>query len=534
LSRFYQDMDRAGGLDYQLAKLPGFRSRTFRGPAIDLEQPYLACVGAAQTFGRFVETPFTAFLRDRLDIQVLNLGVGGAGPRHFDDPAYLDLINGAEAVVIQVLSGRSASNSQYDNSETGGPVGRLRADQSEIRAEDFFASLTGAEPSIIGKIVEETRTDYAASFIRLLKQIIVPRILFWFSTRKPDYEDDYSGLPFSLLRGMPQLINRRVLAEISAFADDYVECVSYQGMPQKLWHADESINGAILTDGVLENRYYPSPAMHAAAADALEAPCRRFLGKPPSQNEPSTAVRFVIVAAERTGTNLLIGLLNDYEGFFAGAELFNPVNISKDIVPWRDVDEAELPALLEQRRRDPVGFWNALCERGESRGHRAVGFKLLYGHGLAQKELLERLQSERAIRIIHVTRRNLLRRFVSERQALASGKWAQGMSSESATREPVEISLKDLTNSIATATEREQAFNQMFAEHPMLHVVYEDLARRPARVAERAALFLGLSNAHVEPSVKYRKTGAEDIADALVDFDALRAKVRRWSSYFDE
>jgi LPS sulfotransferase NodH len=274
--------------------------------------------------------------------------------------------------------------------------------------------------------------------------------------------------------------------------------------------------------------------MHAAAAQALEAPCRRFLGKPVPQDDSSKGVRFVIVAAERTGTNLLIGLLNDYEGFFAGAELFNPVNISKDIVPWRGVDESDLPALLEQRRSDPVGFWNALCERSESRGHRAVGFKLLYGHALSQKELLERLQSDRAIRIIHVTRRNLLRRFVSERQALASGKWAQGVSSESAPPAAVEIGLNDLASSFATVSEREQTFERIFAGHPVLHVVYEDLARRPGRVAERAARFLGLSDARVEPSVKYKKTGAEDIADALLDFDALRARVRRWSSYFDE
>ena len=79
--------------------------------------------GAAQTFGRFVERPFPTLLAERLGLPALNLGAGGAGPRHFDRPEYLDALNRAEAVVLQVLSGRSASCSLFDNSATGRIVG---------------------------------------------------------------------------------------------------------------------------------------------------------------------------------------------------------------------------------------------------------------------------------------------------------------------------------------------------------------------------------------------------------------------------
>jgi hypothetical protein len=47
----------------------------------------------------------------------------------------------------------------------------------------------------------------------------------------------------------------------------------------------------------------------------------------------------VIVAAARTGTNLLIGLLNDFEGCFVGSELFNDNNVSNDIIPWHDISD---------------------------------------------------------------------------------------------------------------------------------------------------------------------------------------------------
>jgi hypothetical protein len=71
----------------------------------------------------------------------------------------------------------------------------------------------------------------------------------------------------------------------------------------------------------------------------------------------------------------------------------------------------------------------------------------------------------------------------------------------------------------------------MFAEHPVLRLIYEDLARRPVRTAERVAEFLGLSSQANAPTVKYRKTGQEKLSDAVVDYEALLAKMQRWSSF---
>ena len=140
------------------------------------------------------------------------------------------------------------------------------------------------------------------------------------------------------------------MEKLAAFSDDHVECISTEGLPQSLWQSDQSIDGAVSKAGMLENRYYPSPAMHVAAADALERTCRRFLGRYHPAPTATTVKKFVIVAAERTGTNLLVGLLNDYDRCFVGNELFNPVNISGDVIPWRDISPTDVPALGDLRR----------------------------------------------------------------------------------------------------------------------------------------------------------------------------------------
>lgn len=535
MSHYYQKLDRGGGFDYGLYQIPNLGSRGIRGPPVDTTAPYLAFVGAAQTFGRFATVPFPSLLGASLGTPVLNLAAGGAGPRYFLTREYLELINGAEAVVIQILSGRSASNSLFDNSESGGMTGRLRGEQSTIRADVFFSRLgQSSSRSQIEEIVDETRKDYTSQFVQLLREIIVPKILFWFSTRAPMYTENYGNIPYGIFGAFPQLVNQEMVEELAAFSDEYVECISSDGLPQSLWRNDQSIDGAVSNKGMLENRYYPSPAMHVAAADALENTCRRFLARhkvPPSHQAVET---FVIVAAPRTGTNLLIGLLNDFEGCFVGNELFNDKNISNDIIPWHDISDADWPVLLALRRRDPVVFWQTLCAHSANRGFQTVGFKLLYSQGLSQEDLLEHLVADETIPIIHIKRRNLLRRLVSERQASATGRWA--VSATSAARAPpkVAITINDIVRSIGTTEAHQATFDSRFAEHPVLRLIYEDLARRPVRTAERVAEFLGLRAARNPPTVKYRKTGHEKLLDTMADFKSLRAKMRRWGSFFDE
>jgi LPS sulfotransferase NodH len=534
VGKYYQELDRVGGFDYELHQVPGLGTRYYRGPPVDTSKPFLAFVGAAQTFGRFASAPFPALLGRRLGVPVLNLGVGGAGPRHFNEPRYLSLLNRAEAVVIQTLSGRSSSNSLFDNSALGSSRGQTSFASEPLRAEEFFARAAKAYSlETLERIVAETRYDYTGQFIDFINKISRPRILLWLSTRAPAYQEDYEHPPDGILGAFPQLVNKGMVAEIAAFCDDYVECISTAGLPQTLWRGHQSIEGALSNNGVLENRYYPSPAMHYAAAGALEGTCRRFLGRPVPASGREPASRFVIVAAARTGTNLLRSLLKHHEGCLCGNELFNPTEIANKSIPWPEIPDAQRTRLLALRQADPVAFWDELCVASLSRGYRAVGFKLLYSQGLSQKPLLDRLTADRTIRIIHLTRRNLLRRLLSERQAYATNQWAIGRGSPPNTRPQVTITIGDIMKSIDTVEAHQAAYDLMFKDHPVLRFVFEDFVERPQHVAARAAEFLGLPPFSGSMTIMFQKTGTDDLAQALIGFDDLRAQVRRWSSFFE-
>src|SRR5690625_6059162 len=53
------------------------------------------------------------------------------------------------------------------------------------------------------RIIEETRQNYIQLYKELLNKITVPKILFWFSDREPDYKDDYSSVK-GISHGFPQ------------------------------------------------------------------------------------------------------------------------------------------------------------------------------------------------------------------------------------------------------------------------------------------------------------------------------------------
>ncbi len=248
-----------------------------RGPKPETLQKgqYFVCIGAAQTFGRFCEKPFPILLQEKLGIPGLNLGRGGAGPSFFsqENAKLMEYINDARFAIVQVMSGRSASNSLFESNGLG--YYTRRSDGSGIGADEAFKEvLTHSNQKYVKQIVAETRTNWIESYQELLAQIKIPKVLFWLSVRKPRYMEHYYNVS-SLFNKFPQLINKKTVDHVKQYCDRYVECVSDRGMPQLLINrftgkpttVKDSWGGGIWTD----NWYYPSPEMHIDAATALLA-----------------------------------------------------------------------------------------------------------------------------------------------------------------------------------------------------------------------------------------------------------------------
>ena len=131
----------------------------------------------------------------------------------------------------------------------------------------------------------------------------------------------------------------------------------------------------------------------------------------------ANGVRFIILAAARTGSNLLRGLLHSHPQCFVGGELFNHVYFDRRYIPWcpdwSSDERAKInhdDTLIDLRKADPVRFIERLFEITRHWGHQAIGFKLMYWHPEMYKEAGDYLVGDTSIRVIHLKRRNLLRR----------------------------------------------------------------------------------------------------------------------------
>jgi hypothetical protein len=276
-------------LDRAISDPTRLRPLFIRGPRpSSLETgAYFVCLGAAQTFGRFCPRPFPTLLQDRLGLPVLNISHGGAGPWFFcqDNDRLLDYLNGARFVVLQVMSGRSEGNSLFESRGVGHY--KRRSDGAEMTSDAAFEELLRTESrTIVARIVEETRTNWLASYRRILVKLASPTVLFWFSTRKPDHRNANDGLR-GLFGDYPQLVNGAMVKALRAECDYFASCVSRKGLPQTLV---DRVSGEPLTISDPwtsapweKNWYYPSPEMHEDAAQVLERPCRKAAGLAPTR-----------------------------------------------------------------------------------------------------------------------------------------------------------------------------------------------------------------------------------------------------------
>ena len=288
---------------YEFFRLPG-STTAFRGPrpASLHSGEYFVCLGGAQTFGCLCETPYPVRLAQRLGLESLNLGYGGAGPGFFlARPALLAHVNRARFAVVQVMSGRSVENSLF--ATQGHELATRRADGKRMGARQAWDELLrsaallsiprpsrvalhifAGSPTGIVQIVEETRRNWVRDTIRLLDRIAVPVVLLYISARAPGYTERLWSVD-RLFAAPPELVNTGMIEAVRVHAHAYVESISRRGLPQRLvdretgqatW-IDLSDDRPDLEGLWTHNRYYPSPEMHEDAAAALEPLCRSLL-----------------------------------------------------------------------------------------------------------------------------------------------------------------------------------------------------------------------------------------------------------------
>ena len=218
-----------GVLDYFPCRY-GAANMSFRGPRRSLDRPYVVFFGGNETYGKFIPDPFPDLVEEEVGFGAVNLGIPNAGPDvYLNEPSLLELAQGAEAVVVQVLGAGNLSNRYYTvhprrNDRFLGPTPLLRSLFRDVDFTEFsftrhmLGALYDNSPEKFQTLAEDLRATWRQKMEALLKQLPGRSILLWLSDQAPPARAQ--GLAHD-----PLLIDAELVASVRPMVRTYVEAV---------------------------------------------------------------------------------------------------------------------------------------------------------------------------------------------------------------------------------------------------------------------------------------------------------------------
>jgi LPS sulfotransferase NodH len=226
------------------------------------------------------------------------------------------------------------------------------------------------------------------------------------------------------------------------------------------------------------------------------------------------STRFVILAAPRSGSNMLCTYLNSHSEILCHHEIFNPNGIFYAL-HLRSTSFSL--GTVEERDNDPLAFLNRVWLADF--GHRCVGFKLTQRQNEA---VFYSVLRDAAVKKIILHRKNRIKRFVSFLIAEKTGEWeAYGQRDRRERPTKVEVDLSDLYNHIelnnAYYSEVEDALRS--SDQPFLSIAYEELLT--GAIKEQLLQFLGVAINVEALKVQSVKQNSHDLRDLISNFSEL-------------
>jgi LPS sulfotransferase NodH len=260
--------------------------------------------------------------------------------------------------------------------------------------------------------------------------------------------------------------------------------------------------------------------------------------------------RFIILSGPRTGSNLLAELLNSHPDIRCFRELFNTDPAIDYGVEGYDGNNASDVAL---RARAPASFLATRVFTPIETRAKAIGFKFHYQHSFFHEGITEAVTADADLRIVHLSRRNLFRQYVSHSLAERTDEWTRRDARSSSVmrtawrrlrrarerpRGPLRLRLvPDETESYfwRQIVSADRFGNQVFASHPRIELTYEDLDHDRVATMRPVWDFLGVP-VYDEASSSLTKQNPRPLREIVANYDDLKERFAAgpFSSFFDE
>lgn len=219
--------------------------------------------------------------------------------------------------------------------------------------------------------------------------------------------------------------------------------------------------------------------------------------------------KFIILTRSRSGSNLLVSYLDSHPNIYVRGEIFHFIknrNYSK-ILKW---------------------YFSVMPKK-----LKASGFKIFYYHPLDKKcpELWSELINDTSIRIIHLHRKNLIKTIISRQIALQTGAWSSEKKEYNKQSEYY-INPENIEKELEQTINWRKEFNELFKEHKILEVFYEDITKNSEVELRKIQQFLSVDVKKLSTHLKKQQT--KPLKEVVENYDELKShfKGTKWYNYF--
>jgi LPS sulfotransferase NodH len=220
--------------------------------------------------------------------------------------------------------------------------------------------------------------------------------------------------------------------------------------------------------------------------------------------------QFIIVSNGRSGSNLLLGLLSSHPRVKHCGEYYTDNRMKQEDFTGRDL----LTEFHEELSRKSF--------------ERAVGAKFLYYQLEAAyadkfdvpalKQVQDFVLTNTDLKIIHLTRRNLLRTVISMLVAAKTGVYVAHDQKELPKNASIEIDTADCIQRMKRIQEYEQQVREWFSKHSVHEMVYENLADQQDIETDQVLKFLGVDTMPLQGRLVRQ---SKSLKDSVANYDEL-------------
>jgi len=227
-------------------------------------------------------------------------------------------------------------------------------------------------------------------------------------------------------------------------------------------------------------------------------------------------VPFVILCGERTGSTLLVELLDQHPALRVYNEPFNGLRGIRSPVRRRRFHDTD------------DGAWavDMIFRKRRMRPRAAVGFKMIHTHAPAGPlhNAWRRLSEIANLLVIDLVRDNLLEVMVSHRLADFTGRWRSSLKGARPDPGPVFLSPYDCLEYFERCEQLRKAALDWFPSQQRIPVTYESLTKNPQAVLE--AIWPALGVEAFAPSLGMFKQETKAIRERVENFEHLEEFMR--------